>query len=37
MDYEFRMEQMSLINDESIKFSFLKDIKELIHFMILQL
>ena len=27
MDYEFRMEQLSLINQESIKFSFLKDIK----------
>ena len=27
MDYEFRMQQMSLINDDSIKYSFLKDIK----------
>ena len=32
MDYEFRMEQMSLINDESIKFSFLKDIKRTYSF-----
>ena len=37
MDYEFRMQQMSLINDDSIKYSFLKDIKELIHSMILPL
>jgi formylmethanofuran dehydrogenase subunit A len=27
MDYEFRMEQLSLINEESTKISFLKDIK----------
>ena len=27
MDYEFRLEKMSEINQESLKFSFLKDIK----------
>ena len=27
MDYDFRMQQISLINQDSIKFSFLKDIK----------
>ena len=36
MDYEFQMEQLSLINQESINFLFLKILKELIHSMILQ-